>query len=357
MTSSLRILLPAALAAAAACGGGPPTDDPMPAASAPEAFVPGPPADFADPVIPADNPQTPEKVALGKQLYFDERLSADGTRSCYSCHLVENGLTDAKPVAEGALGRVLTRSSPTLWNIAYHTQFYWDGRSGSLEAQARAAWTGGNMGADADEAVAALNGIEGYRTQFEAVFGGPATPENVVQAIAAFERDAFYCGDTDYDRWRRGEASAIPEAAQRGAELFTAGAGCAACHSGVLFTDLKYHNVGIGMDAEEPDLGRGRVTEEAQCSTTDDEPCQGAFKTPTLRDITKSAPYFHDGSVATLEEAVRLMASGGLPNEYLDTDELQDRNLDDAQIADLLAFLGTLECRNAEDIFARPSLP
>ena len=346
--------LPIAVLAAAGLACTPAAEEPPEDTAA---FVPGPPADFERPPVPADNPQTPEKVALGKQLYFDQRLSADGTRSCYDCHLVENGLTDGKPVAEGALGRVLTRSSPTLWNIAYHTEFYWDGRSGSLEAQARAAWTGGNMGADADAVVAALNAVPGYRDQFETVFGGPATPERVVQAIASFERDAFYCGDTAYDRWRRGESGSVSDAAMRGAELFTAEAGCATCHSGVLFTDMKYHNIGIGMDAAEPDLGRGRVIEEDACSTTDDEPCQGAFKTPTLRDISKSAPYFHDGSVATLEEAVRLMASGGLDNPYIDRDELMDRDLDDEQIADLVAFLHTLDCESGADIFAMPALP
>ena len=348
------VLVPAALLGVHCA---PPEEEAASAPGAETAFVPGPPEDFQRPVIPEDNPQSPEKVALGKQLYFDSRLSADGTRSCYSCHLVENGLTDGKPVAEGALGRVLTRSSPTLWNIAYHNAFYWDGRSGSLEAQARAAWTGGNMGADADAVVEALNAIPGYLGQFEAVFGGPATPENVVQAISAFEREAFYCGDSAYDAWRRGDPAAISEAAMRGAELFTAEAGCATCHSGVLFTDMKYHNVGIGMDADEPDLGRGRVTEDDVCSTTEDAPCQGAFKTPTLRDISKSAPYFHDGSVATLEEAVRLMASGGIENPYIDRDELQDRNLDDGQIADVVAFLNTLDCQSGADIFAMPELP
>ncbi len=336
-----------------ACGGG---EAPVEEPEAP-AFMPGPPSDFQAPTTPDDNPQTPEKVALGKQLYFDQRLSGDGSRSCYSCHLVENGLTDGLPTAIGAFGRQLNRSSPTLWNIAYHTQFYWDGRSDSLEGQARAAWTGGNMGADADAVVETLNGIEGYRTQFEAVFGGPATPDNVVQAIAAFERDALYCGDTAYDRWRRGDASAISEEAMRGAELFTAGAGCATCHSGVLFTDMLFHNVGIGMDAEDPDLGRGGVTEMDECSTTSDEPCQGAFKTPTLRDVSKSAPYFHDGSVATLREAVEIMASGGILNPYLDTDELQDRNLSDAQIDDLIAFLHALDCENGARIFSMPELP
>ncbi len=337
-----------------ACGGESP---PAVMPDAPAPFTPGPPSDFQSPEIPADNPQTPEKVALGKQLYFDARLSGDGSRSCYSCHLVENGLTDGLPTAIGAFERELPRSSPTLWNIAYHTQFYWDGRSDSLESQALAAWTGGNMGADAGEIVAMLNGIEGYRTQFESVFGGPATPENVVMAIAAFERDSIYCGDSAYDRWRRGEADAISEAAMRGAELFTAGAGCAGCHSGVLFTDMKFHNVGIGMDGEDPDLGRGAVTDVDECSTTGDEPCQGTFKTPTLRDITRSAPYFHDGSVATLREAVEIMAGGGIPNPYLDTDELMDRDLDEAQIDDLIAFLGTLDCEHGAEIFSMPELP
>ncbi len=345
----LLVVLPALACAPAA--------EESPGEEAAPAFVPGPPADFERPTIPADNPQTPEKVALGKMLYFDARLSADGSRSCYSCHLVENGLTDGRPVAEGALGRVLTRSSPTLWNIAYHDRFYWDGRSGSLEAQALAAWTGGNMGADADQVVEWLNGVPEYASRFEAVFGGPATPETVVQAIAAFEREAFYCGDTAYDDWRRGDAAAISEPAMRGAELFTAEAGCATCHAGVLFTDLKFHNVGIGMDADEPDTGRARVTDEPVCSTTEDEPCQGAFKTPTLRDISRSAPYFHDGSVATLEEAVRLMASGGIDNPWIDRDELQDRGLNDEQIGDLVAFLGTLECRSGASIFEMPALP
>jgi cytochrome c peroxidase len=129
---------------------------------------------------PEDNPTTPEKVALGHQLYYDTRLSADGSRSCYSCHVCEHGLTDGKPVAEGALGKVLTRSSPSLWNIGYHTEFYWDGRAPTMERQAMAAWTGANMSANAEEIVATLNGIEAYREQFQAVFGEDATADNVV---------------------------------------------------------------------------------------------------------------------------------------------------------------------------------
>ncbi len=259
--------------------------------------MPTPPAAFGVVPIPADNPATPEKVALGRQLYFDSRLSADESRSCYSCHVCENGLTDGKPLAEGALGKKLPRSSPSLWNIAYHTEFYWDGRSPSLEKQAMAAWTGANMGAKAEEIATKLNAIEGYRTQFQQVFGADATPDNIVQAITSFERTYLFCSDTPYDRWQAGDQSALNDAAKRGAELFVAKAGCGNCHSGSLFTDMKYHNVGIGLDKPEPDLGRHRVTNA--------DADKGAFKTPSLRDITKSAPYFHDGSVATLKEARR----------------------------------------------------
>jgi len=295
--------------------------------------------------IPDDNPLTPEKVALGRQLFFDKRLSGDGTRSCYSCHVCEKGLTDGLAKAVGAFNKQLPRSSPTLWNIGYHKEFYWDGRSGSLEKQAMAAWTGANMGAKADEIVAKLNAIPGYRSQFQKVFGSDATPDNVVKAIAAFERAFLISGDTAFDRWRAGDESAISESAKRGWQVFQ-DAKCNNCHDGVLFTDQQYHNVGIGMDAPEPDLGRFKVTNRPEDT--------GAFKTPTLRDISKSAPYFHDGSVATLEEAVDLMLAGGKPNKYLDRKNLQKRTITPQQKQDLLNFLKTLDvdCKLTE-----PRLP
>jgi cytochrome c peroxidase len=314
-----------------------PAEQPAPETeSEPAAAPPASSAALGPVPEPADNPTTPEKAELGRQLYYDARLSADGSRSCYSCHLCENGLTDGKPVAEGALGKALTRSSPSLWNIAYHTEFYWDGRSPSLEKQGMAAWTGANMGANAEEIVQKLNAIEGYRTQFQAVFGSDATPDNVVQAIAAYERTYLLCNDTAYDRWQRGDASAVSDAAKRGAELFVAKAGCGNCHSGSLFTDMKYHNVGIGLGKPEPDLGRHRVTQA--------DADRGAFKTPSLRDVSKSAPYFHDGSVATLEEAVDLMASGGIDNPHLDRENLKDTQLTDEEKVDLIEFLKALDC-------------
>ncbi len=294
--------------------------------------------------IPGDNPMSPEKVALGRQLFFDERLSGDGSRSCYSCHVCEKGLTDGLAKSIGAFNKQLPRSSPTLWNIGYHKEFYWDGRSPSLEKQALAAWTGANMGAKADEIAAKLNGIEGYHSQFNKVFGGNATPDNIVKAIAAFER-TIISGDTAWDRYRAGDTSALSESAVRGWNVFQA-IKCTNCHDGVLMTDQQYHNVGIGMDQKEPDVGRFKVTNKPEDT--------GAFKTPTLRDIAESAPYFHDGSIATLEEALDIMLAGGKPNEHLDKKNLQKHDVLPDQRAALLDFLKAL---NVDCNLTKPKLP
>jgi cytochrome c peroxidase len=302
--------------------------------------------------IPADNPMTPAKVELGKQLYYDRRLSGDGSRSCYDCHLPEHGLTDGRPTAIGAYETKLPRSSPTLWNIGYHAEYYWDGRSPSLERQAMAAWTGGNMGVtgkegrpEAAEIAAKIGAIPGYKEQFQAVFGGPPTPENMMQAISAFER-TIVADKSAWIRFRSGDESAFTEEARRGWTVFREKAECTNCHDGLLLTDQQYHNVGIGMDAPKPDVGRYTVTKV--------EKDTGAFKTPTLLDISKSAPYFHDGSVATLEEAVDLMLSGGKKNKFLDTTNLKPVKLTPQERSDLLAFLRSLD---VEYTIERPNLP
>lgn len=302
--------------------------------------------------IPSDNPMTPAKVELGKQLYYDTRLSGDGQRSCYSCHLSENGLTDGRPLAIGAFDRTLSRSSPTLWNVGYHTAWYWDGRAATLEGQAQAAWRGGNMGASGNDGAPSmtdicttLDGIAAYHDQFQAVFGGSCTPDNVSQALAAFMR-TIVSTDSPWVRFRGGDTAALSEAAQRGYTIFNEKAKCAACHSGLLLTDLQYHNVGIGMSAETPDVGRFAQTNE--------ERDRGAFKTPTLLDISRSAPYFHNGSVATLEEAVDLMLGGGLDNQWLDRANLQPATLTPEERADLLQFLREL---TANYTITAPGLP
>jgi cytochrome c peroxidase len=305
----------------------------------------GPLARYKPMPVPADNPMTPEKAELGRQLWFDTRLSGDGKLSCYSCHVNEKGLTDGKALGEGAFGKKLTRSSPTLWNIGYHTEFYWDGRAKSLEAQALAAWKGVNMGAaKPEEVVAKLNAIRGYREQFRRVFRQDATVENVPKALSAYMR-TIISRDTPYDRWQRGDESAVSDAAKRGQVVFKK-AKCDNCHSGFLFTDQQYHNTGVGMAAKEPDLGRYVVTKK--------DMDRGAFKTPTLRDISNSAPYFHDGSAATLEEAVKIMVGGGLPNPQLDTANLQKAELSPAEIGDLVEFLKALD---EPYELLRPALP
>ena len=296
--------------------------------------------------IPAENPMTPAKVWLGRQLFFDERLSIDGSKSCYSCHLCEHGLTDGLAKAIGAENKQLPRSSPTLWNIGYHKEFYWDGRSDSLEKQAMAAWTGANMGVGENtaEIVARINALQGYRGQFQKIFQSDATADNMMKAIAAFER-TIIGGNTPWDRWRAGDQSAISQSAFRGWNIFQ-GIKCNNCHDGILFTDQQYHNIGIGMDQQEPDVGRFKVSNRPEET--------GAFKTPTLRDIAKSAPYFHDGSAKTLEEAVDIMIAGGKPNQYLDRKNLQPQRVLPEQREDLLNFLRSL---SVDCTLRKPPLP
>ena len=308
--------------------------------------LPQPLTTYEPMVIPADNPMTPEKVALGRQLFFDERLSIDGSKSCYSCHICENGLTDGLPKAIGPGNKTLKRSSPTLWNIGYHKEFYWDGRSPSLEKQAMAAWTGGNMavGDKQAEVVGRINALQGYKSQFQGVFQSDATAENIMKAIAAFER-TIISGNTPWDRYRAGDKTAISESAFRGWNIFQT-IKCNQCHDGVLFTDQQYHNIGIGMDQPTPDMGRFDATKKPEDT--------GALKTPTLRDVAKSAPYFHDGSAKTLEEAVDIMLAGGKPNQYLDKKNLKPQRVLPEQREDLLNFLRSL---TVDCTLKKPPLP
>jgi cytochrome c peroxidase len=300
--------------------------------------------------IPADNPITVEKATLGWQLWFDKRLSGDGKLACYSCHVNEHGLTDGKALGKGAFDVPLKRSAPTLWNIGYHAEWYWDGRSKALEGQALAAWKLANMGGkdkEKDEIradiIEAIN--KAYKDQFQKVFGGPATQGNVAQALATFMR-TIISKDTAFDRWQKGDEKAVNDAAKRGWTAFQK-AKCINCHVGFLLTNLQFHNVGIGLkDGKPTDVGRFTVTKL--------EKDTGAFKTPTLRDVARSAPYFHDGSVATLEEAVKLMVGGGNDNPYLDKTTLQKADITAAEQADMVEFLKSL---TENTVIKEPKLP
>jgi cytochrome c peroxidase len=307
--------------------------------------------------IPAENPLTEAKVALGHQLFFDARLSVDGSRSCYSCHQNENGNGGAEAKAVGAANRQLTRHSPVIWNVGYMPRFYWDGRSGSLEAQAKGAWGGGNMGVGADNLdakAAEIGAIDGYAEQFRAIFGNRgATAETVAEALASYER-TLVCDDTRYDRFISGDQGVLNAEEQRGLELFNGKAACTACHTPPFFSaqfateDGLYYNVGIGVAGipeGEIDVGRQAVSESAGD--------WAAFKVPSLRNISNSSPYFHDGSVQSLEQAVRYMAGPGVENKNL-TPLLMDRELTDDDIAAVVAFLGSLSCSGA---LTPPELP
>ncbi|MFQ5601039.1 MAG: cytochrome-c peroxidase [Candidatus Krumholzibacteriia bacterium] len=292
------------------------------------------PDDFEPVPIPPDNRMTLAKVDLGRRLYFDKRLSGDGKLACYSCHVCDHGLTDGRRTAIGAFGKNIGRSAPSMWNVGYHDSLYWDGRAPSLERQAMAAWKGGNMGARPDSIVEVLNQDAEYHAAFHEVFGAEVAPELVTKALGAYMR-TILCFDTPFDRYQRGVAGAMSAAAVRGWEVFRGKAGCGTCHAGFLLTDLRYHNVGIGSRKSSPDIGRFKVTKATRDT--------GAFKTPGLRDVSRSAPYFHDGSVATLEEAVEIMAGGGVANPHLDP-QLEDRKLTGQEKKDLVAFLEALDC-------------
>ncbi len=307
---------------------------------------------------PTDNPVTPEKVALGKQLFFDKRLSKTGQMSCETCHLPEKGWTDGLALSPKFDGSMNTRHTPTLINVAFYKEWYWDGRATTLEGQILAAWRG-QMGADPAQVVMALNGIEGYKASFQQTMGGPATPETVTKAIASFLR-TIRSENAPWDRYEKGEKSAVPQDAVAGFDVFsnTDKANCTLCHLPPLYSDTLFHNVGIGFDKPMPDQGRGKILADlAQQKGTTDENAKammGAFKTPTLRSITETAPYFHDGRSKTLEEAVDLVLGGGIKNPNLDA-KLMPKKLQAEERTQLIAFLKSLTPEQKP--FERPQLP
>lgn len=280
--------------------------------------------------VPADNPMTPEKVELGKLLYFDPRLSSDGTISCASCHDPNKGWSNGAQFATGVDGQMGGRNSPTVLNTVYQRFQFWDGRAGSLEEQALGPIQNPiEMNLTLEEAVERLSAIEGYRARFQDVFGSEVTAAGIGQAIAAFERTVI-SGNAPYDRFKAGDASALSEAAARGMKLFFGKANCSACHAGPNFTDNGFHNLGVGIEASEPDLGRQVVSGQLGD--------RGSFKTPTLREIARTAPYMHDGSLQTLEEVVAYYNRGGTANAQLD-EEIYELKLSEQELADLVVFL------------------
>lgn len=327
-------------AAAAASPGAPDAGPPkasIEGINLPEAkALPKPPAFLGDITAPADNPTTPEKVALGYQLFFDKRMSKSQGMSCESCHHPDKAWTSGNAVDPKDDGKLNKRNSPSMLNIGYHPLFYWDGRKATVEAVVEAAWTG-QLAASKQEVADRLNGVATYRAGFRRAFNEDATPANIPQALAAFLR-VLQTGDAPWDKFEGGDRKAVSKEVQRGHEVF-AKARCTLCHVPPLYSDFQFHNAGIGFSAGEG--GAAVFADHGRMDATKDPADDGKFKTQPLREIARTGPYFHDGSAKTLEEAVDTMLAGGKANPRLD-EKLKPNKLSARDRKALLAFLASL---------------
>lgn len=312
---------------------------PAPKVELPEApALPAMPLGLAAVASPAENPTTAERAELGWFLFFDKRASKDGSMACENCHHIDKAYTSGEGVDAKVGGGLNKRNAPSMLNLGTHPSFYWDGRMPTLEAVSNAAWKG-QLGADPAEVVKRLNEIPQYKARFERAFGEPATPENVPRAYAAFFR-ALNNGNSPWDKALAGDKAALSKDAQAGEKLFTA-KGCIACHTPPLFTNLDFENIGIGTD-------------EGRKDATKADADVGRFMTPSLRNVALTAPYFHDGSVKTLDEAIEFMAKGGNKNPNLSA-KLKPQKVSKKEIAQIKAFLESL---TGESTYATaPTLP
>lgn len=283
---------------------------------------------------PADNPYSPAKWELGRALYYDTRLSADSSVSCATCHSPNVAFTDGQPNSAGIKGQRGNRSAPTVINRAYSLAQFWDGRAGTLEEQAIGPMANPiEMGHTHDGVVERLRGIPGYRAMFAAAFGSEEIDiGRVAKAIATFERTVL-SGNSPYDRYKAGDKKALTPEQVRGMKVYFNKAKCDQCHEGINFTTNAFHNLGVGTGKPDPDPGRYAVTKNPRD--------WGAFKTPTLREIASTAPYMHDGSLATLEEVVEFYNKGGIPNKNLD-ERMKPLNLTEQEKKELVEFLKAL---------------
>ena len=331
----------------------------------------GLPVEAARAAVPDDNPQTPEKIALGEKLFFDGRLSVDGTVACSTCHDPALAFTDRKSVSIGVEGRAGQRNAPTILNALYNKTQFWDGRAKTLEDQAAFPIINpSEMGQPSlDAAVARIASIAEYQDAFKRVFGRAPNGTDLVRAIASYERTQ-YSFDSPFDHFIAGDKGAISDSAKRGWELFNTKARCNKCHAltdqkrdPTYFTDSDSHNIGIGIIRHnvvamackaEQQINSGNAIDVDRAAIQSDMSVLGrflvtkkesdiaSFKTPGLRNVLITAPYFHDGSQATLWDVMDHYNKGdGLHNPYLDED-IQPLALSEAEIDDVVALLATL---------------
>jgi cytochrome c peroxidase len=339
----------------------------------------GIPLELTQSVIPADNPQTPAKIGLGQRLFFEGRLSVDGTVACASCHDPHRAFTDGQPTSVGIGGRTGQRNAPTVLNALYNKTQFWDGRAPTLEAQAALPITNPfEMGQPTvDAAVASLAKDGTYRDAFQSVFGHPPNAADLLRALASYER-AQIAYDSPFDHFVAGDARAIGDDARRGWQLFNGRGQCNKCHALSVqtpdptnFTDNDFHNIGIGILRHHvteqakralQDLASGNMKAVDQAAILSDQSVLGrflltkkpediaAFKTPNIRNVLVTAPYFHDGSQETLWDVVDHYNKGdGLQNPWLDAD-IQPLALSEHDIDDLVAFLASLTSPDYADL-------
>ena len=308
--------------------------------------------------VPADNPMSAAKVELGKYLFFDPRLSGDGSLGCVNCHLPDHGWTTPTKLSPAYPSNSERRNSPTLINVAYDKALIWDGRAPNLEKQALGPIKNPlHMNQNIDLLIQELSVVPGYQKRFQKVFGTGPTPDGISKALAAFER-TLVTSDSPFDRYMKGEQGAVTEAAKRGMEIYRGKARCTLCHNGPNFTDSKFHNLGdpdppymqdpkvlvaIRFDAQrmgvkdyqtlDKDPGRYLVTKNPAD--------RGAFKTPTLRNVIETAPYMHNGALETLAEVIDFYDRGGgnVPNK---SELVKPLGLTAQEKTDLLEFLKAL---------------
>ena len=306
------------------------------AAAEPESAVALPKAPLGLPPLPPtpDNPMTAEKVELGKLLYFDNRVSKDGTVSCATCHDPKMAWAQHTPTSEGISHQKGGRNSPTVINAAYATSQFWDGRAKTLEEQATGPVENPiEMGHTMEAVVDAFSKVPEYQERFKKVFGTGVTKDGFAKAIAAFERTVL-SGDSPYDHFTQGDQSALTDAQKHGWELFRDN--CSTCHTPPLFSNYKFFNAGVGMDKPNPDEGRKKVTGK--------DSDLGKFRVPSLRNVADTFPYFHDGSATKLEDAVALMVNGGKDNPNLSEmlKSVRETTFGEKDRQDLVEFLKAL---------------
>jgi len=294
--------------------------------------------------VPASNPVTAEKIALGRRLFFETRLSADGSTACASCHDPARAFTDGRPIARGIGGRMGTRNAPTLVNRGYGARHFLDGRADTLEEQVLQPIDDPNeLGRAVSAVVRTLGDDAAYRRLFAEAFGREPDANGLAHALASYVR-SILSGDSAFDRYQAGDRAALTDEQQAGLQIFLGKGRCSACHVGPNLTDEEFHNTGVawavgtGPDIPEAtgayrDVGRFGVT-----GRPDD---LGAFKTPTLRDIARTAPYMHDGSLETLDAVVDFYDGGGASNPHLDR-RIGPLRLTESEKGALVSFLASL---------------